>query len=156
MRLTIGCLVLVILTRSTLVGQQSQFQGSVPAGVPSATPLALTLHEAIVRGLKTNLGLLISESANEIARGERQQALSALLPQFSGRAGETVEQLNLKTVGFNLKIPGISIPTIAGPFHYHRRPRLRIVDGFRLQRAEELHSLSGEQARRSALGAGCT
>ncbi len=118
MRLTIGCLVLVILTGSTLVGQQSQFQGSVPSGVPSSTPLALTLHEAIVRGLKTNLGLLISESASEIARGERLRALSALLPQFSGRAGETVEQLNLKTVGFNLNIPGISIPTIAGPFHY--------------------------------------
>jgi outer membrane protein TolC len=118
MRLTIGCLVLVILTGSTLVAQLSQFQGSVPAGVPSSTPLALTLREAIVRGLKTNLGLLTSESANEIARGERLRALSALLPQVSGRAGETVEQLNLKTVGFNLNIPGVSIPTIAGPFHY--------------------------------------
>jgi outer membrane protein TolC len=118
MRFTIGCVLLVILTGSTLVGQQSQFQGSVPTGAPSSTPLALTLHEAIDRGLKANLGLLTSDSASEIARGERLRALSALLPQLNGRAGETVEQLNLKTVGFNLNIPGVSIPTIAGPFHY--------------------------------------
>src|SRR5260370_42147367 len=97
MRFTTGGLLLVILTASTLHGQQNQFQGSVPTGVPSSAPLALSLHEAIERGLKTNLGLLISESANEIARGERLRALSALIPQLNTRAGETVEQLNLKT-----------------------------------------------------------
>src|ERR1700674_3520305 len=98
MRFTTGCLLFVILPAS-IHGQQNQFQGSVPTGVPSSTPLALTLREAIERGMKTNLGLLISDSANEIARGERLRALSALIPQLSGRAGETVEQLNLKTVG---------------------------------------------------------
>src|ERR1700724_1614188 len=118
MRFTTGCLLLVMLTAPTAHGQQNQFQGSVPTGVPSSTPLALTLHEAIERGLKANLGLLISDSANESALGERLRALSALIPQLNARAGETVEQLNLKTVGFNLNIPGISIPTIAGPFHY--------------------------------------
>jgi outer membrane protein TolC len=80
--------------------------------------LALTLHEAIERGMKTNLGLLISDSANEIARGERLRALSALIPQLNGRAGVTDEELDLKTVGFNLQLPGVSIPTVAGPFHY--------------------------------------
>src|ERR1700730_14478403 len=118
MRFTTGCLLLVILTAPTIHGQQNQFQGSVPTGVPSSSRLTLTLHEAIERGLKANLGLLISDSANESARGERLRALSALIPQLNARAGETVEQLNLKTVGFNLNIPGISIPTIAGPFHY--------------------------------------
>src|SRR5712691_4592696 len=118
MRFTIGCFLLGLLTASTIVGQQNQFQGSVPTGVPSSTPLALTLHEAIDRGLKTNLGLLISDSANEIARGERLRVLSALMPQLNSRAGETVQQLNLETVGFNFHFPGVSIPTIAGPFHY--------------------------------------
>src|SRR5579862_8595863 len=118
MRFTIGCFLLVMLTGPTLVAQQSPFQGSVPTGVPSSTPLALTLHEAIDRGLKTNLGLLVSESASEIARGERLRALSALIPQLNGRAGATDQTLDLKTVGFNLQIPGISIPTVAGPFHY--------------------------------------
>src|SRR6202790_5307133 len=118
MRLTIGCFLLVALTGSALVGQQNQFLGSVPTGVPSSTPLALTLHEAIDRGLKTNLGLLLSDSATESARGGRLQTLSAVIPQLSGRAGETDETLDLKTVGFNFHFPGASIPTVVGPFHY--------------------------------------
>ena len=118
MRFTLGCLLLVILTGSTVVGQQNPFQGSVPTEVTSSTPLALTLHEAIERGLKTNLGLLLSDSANESARGERLRTLSALIPQLNGRAGETDETLDLKTVGFNFHFPGVSIPTVVGPFHY--------------------------------------
>jgi outer membrane protein TolC len=118
MRITTVCFLLVVLTGPTLVGQQNEFQGSVPTGIPSSTPLALTLREAIDRGLKTNLGLLISDSANQIAQGERRRALSALLPQLNGRAGETDEQLDLKAGGFNLNIPGVSIPTVVGPFHY--------------------------------------
>src|SRR5260370_7819937 len=119
MRFTTGCLLLVMmLTASPTQGKQSQFKASFPTGVPSSTPLALTLHEAIDRGMKTNLGLLVSDSASEIARGERVRALSALIPQLNARAGETVEQLSLKTVGLNLNIPGIAIPTITDPFHY--------------------------------------
>jgi outer membrane protein TolC len=118
MRLTIGCLFLVALTGSGLVGQQNQFLGSVPTGVPSSSPLALTLHEAIDRGLKTNLGLLLSDSAIESARGERLRTLSALIPQLNGRAAETDETLDLKTVGFNFHFPGVSVPTVVGPFHY--------------------------------------
>ena len=106
------------LFAAALAGQQSQFQGSVPTGTASPTPLALTLHDAIDRGLKANLGLLVSGSASETARGQRLQALSALLPAVNGGVSETVEQLNLKTIGFNLSIPGLSIPVVVGPFHY--------------------------------------
>lgn len=118
MRLIQGFLVLLLLTTMTSLSQTSQFQGSVPMGSASPTPLALTLHDAIDRGLKANLGLLVSDSASETARGQRLHALSALLPQLDAKAGETVEQLNLKTIGFNLTIPGVNIPIIAGPFHY--------------------------------------
>jgi outer membrane protein TolC len=118
MRLARGYLFLGFLAASVMLGQRSQFQGSVPRGAASPTPLALTLHDAIDRGLKANLGLLVSDSANESVRGQRLQALSALLPQAHAQAGETVEQLNLKTIGFNLKIPGVNAPTIVGPFHY--------------------------------------
>jgi outer membrane protein TolC len=110
--------VLGLLAASTMVGQQSQFQGSVAMGTASSTPLPLSLHGAIDRGLKTNLGLLVSDSTNEAVRGQRLQALSVLLPQLHAQAGETIEQLNLKTVGFNLQLPGISVPTITAPFHY--------------------------------------
>jgi outer membrane protein TolC len=116
MRLTRGFLG-ALLAASTMVGQ-SQFQGSVARGTVSSTPLALTLHDAIDRGLKANLGLLVSDSTNESARGQRLQSLSALLPQIHAQAGETIEQLNLKTIGFNFTIPGAAIPTIVGPFHY--------------------------------------
>ena len=105
-----------LLFASALAGQQSQFQGSVPTGTASSTPLALTLHDAIDRGLKANLGLLVSGSASEIARGQRVRALSALMPQVGGQVSETVEQLNLKTIGFVFSIPGV--PTIVGPFQY--------------------------------------
>jgi outer membrane protein TolC len=118
MRLKGRFLVTGFLAAFTMAGQQSQFQGSVATGTSSPTPLALTLHEAIDRGLKANLGLLVSDSANEAARGQRLRALSTLLPQINAQLGETVEQLNLKTIGFNLTIPGVSIPVIAGPFHF--------------------------------------
>ena len=118
MRLTPGFLILGLLTASMMLGQQSQFQGSVPTGAASSTPLALKLREAIDRGLKANLGLLVSGSENEAARGQRLRALSALLPQIDAQVGETVEQLNLKTIGFNFQFPGVSISTIVGPFHY--------------------------------------
>ena len=47
-----------LLAGSALLGQQAQFQGSVPTGVASPTPVSLTLRDAIDRGLRTNLGLL--------------------------------------------------------------------------------------------------
>src|SRR5579862_7431523 len=118
MRLTQGFVVLALLTASQAISQTSQFQGSVPTGTASSTPLLLTLHDAIDRGLKANLGLLVSDSASESARGQRLHALSALLPQLDAQAGETIEQLNLKTIGFNLTLPGVSIPNIVGPFHF--------------------------------------
>jgi outer membrane protein TolC len=107
-----------LMFASALAGQQSQFEGSVPTGTASSTPLALTLHDAIDRGLKANLGLLVSGSASEIARGQRLRALSALMPQVGGQVSETVEQLNLKTIGFTFSIPGAALPTIVGPFQF--------------------------------------
>ena len=103
---------------SALFGQQAQFQGSVPTGVASPTPLSLTLRDAIDRGLRTNLGLLLSGQASETARGERLRSLSALLPQVTGEVSENVEQIDLKTRGINFHLPGFSTPAVVGPFHY--------------------------------------
>jgi len=76
---------LALFAGPALLGQQAQFQGSVPTGVASATPVALTLHDAIDRGLRTNLGLLLSGQVSEAARGGRVRSLSALLPQVTGQ-----------------------------------------------------------------------
>ena len=127
-----------------LFGQQIQFQGSVPTGAASPTPLALTLRDAIDRGLRTNLGLLVSGQASETARGERVRTLSALLPQVNGAVSETVEQINLKTIGFNFQIPGVSIPTIVGPFHYTDARASASFSVFDYTPAEELSRIEGE------------
>ena len=66
---------IVLFAGSVLLGQQAQFQGSVSTGVASPTPIALTLRDAIDRGLRTNLGLLLSAQASETARGERLRSL---------------------------------------------------------------------------------
>jgi len=118
MQFTRGRFVFGLLIAPAVLAQQSQFQSSVPTGAVSSAPVALTLRDAIDRGLKANLGLLVSDSANETARGERLRSLSALLPQLNAKAGETVQQISLKTIGFNFQFPGVSIPTVVGPFHY--------------------------------------
>lgn len=107
-----------VLLSTALFAQQNRFQGSVPAGTASPTPLSLTLGTAIDRGLQTNLGLLVSGHASDTARGERLRSLSALLPQVNGEVSQNEQQRNLKTIGLNLQIPGVSIPTVVGPFHY--------------------------------------
>ncbi|HYK18601.1 MAG TPA: TolC family protein [Bryobacteraceae bacterium] len=106
------------LAPPALIAQQSQFQGSVPSGTASSTPVLLTLQDAIDRGLKANLGLLVSDSVSEFARGARVRSLSALLPSVNGQISQTVEQLSLKTIGLNLSVPGVYVPVIVGPFHY--------------------------------------
>lgn len=114
------CLCAGLLFASGLTAQQANpFQGSVPGGPASPTPLALGLEDAIGRGLKFNLGLLESQTASQTARAERILALSALLPRVTGTLSETGEQLNLKTLGFNFAPnPFLNIPPIVGPFRY--------------------------------------
>jgi outer membrane protein TolC len=104
---------------SALLGQQAQFQGSVPTGVASPTPLSLTLRDAIDRGLRTNLGLLLSGHVSETARGERLRSLSALLPQVTGEVSENIQQIDLPSHGIDFHLPGgFTTPTVVGPFHY--------------------------------------
>jgi outer membrane protein TolC len=109
---------LALFAASALFGQQVQFQGSVPAGVASPTPLSLTLQDAIERGLRTNLGLLLSGQSSQSARGERLRSLSALLPQVTGEVSENVEQIDLLSKGINFHVGNFSSPAIVGPFHY--------------------------------------
>ncbi len=42
--------------------------------------------------------------------------MSALLPDVSGVISGTRQTLNLAALGLNFSIPGISLPTVAGPF----------------------------------------
>jgi outer membrane protein TolC len=99
----------------------NDFQGSVPQGTASATPIPLTLRDAIDRGLKANLGLLTNEQSSLEVRAERLRALSGLLPTVTGQLSMTEQQINLQALGFLVKTPaslGFSIPTIVGPYSY--------------------------------------
>jgi outer membrane protein TolC len=108
---------LALLSLSNLYSQiiaPDGFRGSVASGEMSATPISLSLDDAIARGLKNNIGLLLRDSDVTLARTERVRALSALLPRISGSIAEYVVQNNLTT--FGIRVPGF--PPVVGPFNY--------------------------------------
>ena len=94
--------------------ENGQFNGSVASGTASATPLKLTLQDAIDRGLKTNLGLLVRGSDASAARAERLRTLSALLPNVSAAFAENETQISLAVYGFHFA----GVPSIVGPFSF--------------------------------------
>ena len=96
---------------------QSSFQGSVPGKLEPGV-LPISLQGAIDRGLKTNLGLLLSDQDVGSARGARWKKLSSLLPNVTTTSYVDGSQVDLAEFGFNA-IPGVSIPNIIGPFGYY-------------------------------------
>ena len=90
------------------------FQGSVATGEVSAQPLELSLDEAIQRGLKANLGVILSGTQTATAKAQRLSQLQSLLPSVDGSGKESVQQVDLPAEG--LKLP--NFPTIIGPFSY--------------------------------------
>lgn len=100
--------------QSSQVGGQSAFEGSVPSGKVVPQVIAVSLRDAIDRGLKYNLGLLLANESERNARGARYRALSELLPHITTQVADTQEQVNLAAFGLP-PIPGI--PRIVGPFN---------------------------------------
>ena len=93
-------------------GADQSFHGSVVSGKATAEVLPLSLDDAIQRGLRNNLGLILQTSNEKNANGERLEQLQRLLPTVTGAASIEVEQVNLAAYG--LKFPGIN--PIVGPF----------------------------------------
>ena len=94
---------------------QNPYLGGVPSGNLSATPVALSLADAVALGLKQNLGGVLATDVVTDARGQHWQALSELLPNVVTDTGFGVHQINVKAA-FGLTIPGE--PPIIGPFGY--------------------------------------
>lgn len=92
----------------------SSYLGSVPVGEVSAQLLELTLDEAIQRGLRNNLGVILSGKQTAVAKAQRLSQLQSLLPDVEGSAKEALAQVDLAAQG--LRVPGF--PTILGPFGY--------------------------------------
>jgi outer membrane protein TolC len=97
------------------IESQSPYFGGVPAGKPSAAPVALSLEDAVAVGLKQNLGDVLAADVVTDAGGQRWQALSQLLPNVVTDTGFGVHQINIKAA-FGLTIHGE--PPIIGPFGY--------------------------------------
>lgn len=94
----------------------SPFSGSVPSKlVPGVLPLSL--QDAIDRGLKQNLGLLLSTADIRSARGQRWQQLSALLPHVDAAPAVVASESNLGQIGLT-SFGGQTLPRSVGPFSY--------------------------------------
>jgi outer membrane protein TolC len=96
---------------------QGSFMGSVPGKLEPGV-LQLSLEDAISRGLKQNLGLLLAGQDVRSTHGERWRQLSALLPNVTTSTYAQDSQVDLAEFGFSFKFPGITIPSIVGPFSY--------------------------------------
>ncbi len=122
------------LASSGLAGP-NVLMGGVPAGHATADVLPVSLSDAIVRGLKQNLGIVLGEQSVRSASGLRWQALSGLLPTAGLRLSQTREEINLEEFGFPVA-PGQS--PVLGPFNVsalHLTANAPIFDYTAIQRA---------------------
>lgn len=90
-------------------------QGGVPSGAASADRLALSLHDALTRGLEHNLAIVVGAQRVREADAARWNAWSGLLPGASASLVKANNQINLQAYGFPVA-PGQS--PIIGPFPF--------------------------------------
>jgi outer membrane protein TolC len=102
----------------SLPGSQSPFLGSEPEGKASSTVLEIDFKEAIDRGLRHNLGLLLAGDQTLQARGERWKELSNLLPNLSAGIHEDVQTQSLTALGLRGNLFPAPLPRVIGPFNY--------------------------------------
>src|SRR5580692_10118181 len=91
---------------------QDSYKGSIVTGKATDGVLDLSLDDAIQRGLRQNLGLILQTSAQKNSNGQRLEELQALLPTVNASASIQVQQVNLAAYG--IKFPGLN--PIVGPF----------------------------------------
>ena len=102
-------------TSINTVQVQGAYSGSVPQGTATAEPLALSLSDAIRRGLQYNLATTGYTNATRVAEAQKMIARSALLPTVSMHLLGDEQQSDLAAFGFG-GFPGF--PSVVGPFHF--------------------------------------
>lgn len=127
LRCLVASVLLILCSTSVLVLQaqtsasqpppNAQISGSVPTGAATRDVRHLTFADAIDMALRYNLGAVESSESIRAARGQRLQALSALLPQIGAGASYNREQLTSAALGFKPS-PTFPIPATIGPFNY--------------------------------------
>jgi outer membrane protein TolC len=111
---TVGAASVTVSSPLQTLNPADPLLGSVPEAL-DPNPIQLTLLGAIDRGLKHNLGLLLSSQDTRLAEGARWTSLSHLLPNVAMGLQESVAQLDLTVEGFPARLS----PTgnaILGPF----------------------------------------
>jgi outer membrane protein TolC len=91
-------------------GNQSPFSGSVPSAKLQPGVLDLSIDAAIDRGLKYNLGIVLSAQTSAQARAARLKALSNILPQINGGLRESGIKESLPAEGFSANLLGVPVP----------------------------------------------
>lgn len=112
---TVGAASVTVSSPLQSLSPSDPLLGSVPEGKLSPTPIQISMVDAINRGLRTNLGLLLADQNLQLAQGEKWTTLSHLLPDIAVLLQESIQQLSLASFGF----PPSASPTgnpVLGPF----------------------------------------
>jgi outer membrane protein TolC len=96
---------------------QGQFAGSV-ASEPVPGVVRISLQDAIDRGLKQNLGVLLSSADIRSARGQRWEQLSSLLPHVTAEPYVAASKLNIDELGFAGLGSLLHLSSSVGPFSF--------------------------------------
>ncbi len=146
----------MLVSAAAASGQTSEGQGSSPffgsatQATVSATPIQLSVKDAVDRALQFNLGLLLQEEEAKTAHGARWRALAALLPDISTGITTSRQIINLEAYGFQAD------PSVIGPFNvfdarvYASQPLfdLRAVNDARAASANERAQTLGIRSAR--------
>jgi len=109
-------------TVNTQVSVQGPYAGSVLDPNPPSGAVALSLREAIRRGLDFNLGKIGADAALQHAFAQHISARSSLLPTVSAALSENAAKVALAAEGFSANAfgaTGFNFPSVVGPFHYY-------------------------------------
>jgi outer membrane protein TolC len=90
------------------------FQGSESTDKVTDGVLQLSLDDAIARGLKHNLGLILTSQSVQSAHGSQLDELQALLPTVTGNIKESVQTTDLQAIGLR----NAQFPAVIGPYGY--------------------------------------
>jgi len=90
------------------------FNGSANVDKPVPEVIQLSILAAINRGLKHNLGLLLSQEQSAAARAQYRRNLSVLLPNVNAGVSDSVNQINL--AAFGIPTPAGLASPVVGPF----------------------------------------
>jgi outer membrane protein TolC len=112
--MTIAALTAIVASAAAQTPPSDLFLHGVPAGEVTTTPVALSLSDAIKRGLDNNLGGLVGAQRVRAAEGARWRALGDLLPHAAANLRQSDQLVNVAAYGFT-GFPGL--PSLIGPYN---------------------------------------